>query len=100
MADAQQQNVISFDIIDRNILDSGENIIDTLTEDERNEVQQVVTLLEAADRDSLEDFKNKTNLLRHNPINDAELNRLAGKNNAQSTSYQTKWAICVFKGRK
>ena len=52
-------------------------------------VQNVVSLLESSKANSLNEFENETNLLRYNPIDSSELDRLAGKNNAQSTGYQS-----------
>ena len=69
-----------------------------LTEDEQNEVENVVTLLESAQTDNLNDFKNNQNLLRHKPVDITELDRLAVKNNVLGTGYQTEWAVAVMKG--
>ena len=70
----------------------------TLTAEEQNEVQSVVTLLEKAQEDNLNDFEEDPNLLWHKPVENNELDRLAGKNSALSTNYQTKWAIAETKG--
>ena len=99
MANAESERVVTFDIFENALLDDSENLLSTLTEDEQNEVDNVVTLLEIAKEDSMQDFENETNLLRHNPIDNTELDRLAGKNNALSTSYQTKWSVAVMKGQ-
>ena len=98
MADANTEEVISFNLMGSTLIDNDKNVFEELTEEEMKEVDSVVTLLEAAEGDSLKDFENTENLLRHIPVNNDELDCLAGKNNAQSTSYQTKWAICVIKG--
>ena len=98
MANAEDETVVTFDIID-NISVENDNIFANFTEEEKKEVENVVTLLEAAKADSLHDFENENNLLRHNPVDSTELDRLAGKNNAKTTSYQTKWAIAVVKGK-
>ena len=95
MADA----VVTFDIIEGNILDNGSNLFENLTEDEKQEVENVVTLLESAKEDSLKEFEPGSNAARHNTVDSSELDRLAGKNNSQSTNYQTKWAISVIKGK-
>ena len=89
---------ITFDLFNNSLLDNAENILTNLTEEKQNEVDQVVTLLECAKEDSLKDFENENNLLFHRPIDPTKLNCLAGKNNAISTSYQTKWAVAVLKG--
>ena len=72
MADAPQESVVTFDLLDTTLIDSND-ILSNLTEDEQNEVENVVTLLEIAQEDSLKDFKNDTNLLRHKPVNNSEL---------------------------
>ena len=56
MAEAAS-DIQTFDIIDRFILDSEQNILQNLTEEECEEVDNVVTLLEAAKEDSVEQFK-------------------------------------------
>ena len=99
MADAIDETTVFFDISDAQLLDTDEDILTKLTEDELKEMNDVVTLLDGAKEDSLNDFENQNNLLRHKPIDDAELDRLAGKNNALSTTYQTRWSICVLKGK-
>ena len=97
MANASADNVVTFDLLGEVMMD-GQDILSKLTEEEQSEVHKVVTLLESAQEDSLKDFENDTNLLRHKPIDNCELDRLAGKNNALSTTYQTKWAVAVAKG--
>ena len=95
-------DVVNFDIIDGIILDSGDNVLQNLTEDERMEVNNVVTLLESAQEDSLQHFdldENTTCGTQHKNVSEEELDRLAGKNNAQVTSYQTKWASVVMKAK-
>ena len=57
MADAHKK-IVSFDIFDDSFLDNNESLLQNLTEDEQNEVENVVTLLESAQTDSLNDFKN------------------------------------------
>ena len=97
MADAPQEVIVTFDILEDTIMD-GDNILSNLSEAEQQEVEKVVTLLECAETDSLKQFENDTNLLPHKPVDSTELDRLANKNNAVSTSYQTKWTIAVAKG--
>ena len=71
MANADRESIVTFDIFDESIV-GNENILASLTEEEKNEVENVVTLLETAKQDSLHEFENDTNLLRHNPIDNSE----------------------------
>ena len=91
--DNAQEAPVTFDLLEEGVLTDLAN----LTEDEQNEVQNVVSLLEEAEGDSLLDFEPPENA-RHNPIDCGELDRLAGKNQALNTGYQTKWAVEVLKG--
>ena len=100
MADSADATFASFDIIDENLLDPAKNMFNTLTDDEIKEVNQVVTLLESATSNSLDDFEENSIVLRHKPVTTDKLDRLAGKNNAESTSYQTRWAVSVMKGKR
>ena len=56
MAEAVSDH-ISFDIIDGFILESDQNVFENLTEEERVEMNSVVTLLESAQEDSLQHFE-------------------------------------------
>ena len=99
MAGADSEVVI-LDLLDDIVLDKSTNLLDTLTEEEREEVENVVTLLDCAKEDSLQHFEltdESDSTGRHKNINEEELDRLAGKNSAASTSYQTKWVVCVMK---
>ena len=97
------EHVASFDIYDSSVLLNGTDFLDNLTKDEREEIQNVVTLLESAKEDSMEQFEpleNTTkNSVRHKIVTDSELDRLAGKNSAQATLYQTRWAVVVMKDK-
>ena len=98
MAEASTSQV-TFELIDDYILDNNESFLENLTADEQTEIDSVVTLLESAKEDSMEQFEPGENTNRHKEVNDSELDRLAGKNSAQSTTYQTKWAVVVMKDR-
>ena len=99
MAEAGNDAVISFDIFDGSILDSTHNFVDDLTEDEQKEMENIVTLLESVPENSLDDFEPVQMSNRDKQVNDYKLDRLAGKNSAQSTTYLTKWAVIVFKDK-
>ena len=90
--------LVFFCISNEQLLNDGQNLLTNLTEDELKEMNDVVTLLEGDKEDSLKEFENENNLLRHKPVNDDKLDSLACKNNAQSTTYQTRWSICILKG--
>ena len=94
--------VVCFDIIDGLILDSGDNVFENLTEEEQMEVNNIVTLLESVKDNSLDDFETEGNITAANcckNVSEAELDRLAGKNTAQATAYQMKWAVVSIKGK-
>ena len=98
MADADETTV-TFDLFSTEILNENSNILENLTEEEMTEVNHVVTLLETAEKNSLDDFEDPQETeLRHKPVTDNELDRLASKNNANTTGYQTRWAVAVMKG--
>ena len=98
MAEASTSQV-TFDLIDGYILDNNESFLDNLTTDEQTELDSVVTLLESAKEDSMEQFEPDENSNCHKQVNDSELDHLAGKNSAQSATYQTKWAVVVMKDK-
>ena len=56
MASADSE-VITFDLIGDIMLDKNTNLLDTLTEEEHQEVENVVTLLDCAKEDSLQHFE-------------------------------------------
>ena len=81
-------------------MDNLENLIDNLTEAEQKEMENIVTLLDSVPKDSLQDFEvDIPNPNRHKKVNDDELDRLASKNNALATTYQTKWSVVVFQDK-
>ena len=90
--------VIFFEIFDGNILDREENLTEQLTQEEREEIMNIVESLPSVNSHELLDFATPVKVLCHKSVNADELDRLACKNNAESTGYQTKWAITVFKG--
>ena len=101
MAEAAS-DVVTFDILEGIYVDSNSDILDSLTEEERAEVTNVVTLLDCANEDSLQHFEvdeNTASANRHKKLSNEELDRLAGKNSAQATSYQTKWAVAVIRDK-
>ena len=69
-----------------------------MTEDEKQEVDNVVSLLDSVNSRELVNFCTQETKPRHRSVDESELDRLAGKNNTFATNYQTKWAITVFKG--
>ena len=93
---------VTFDILNGIILEADETILDNLTEDEQLEVTNVIKLLDSAKEDSLNDFEtdaNTTSATRHKNVCNDELDRLASKNSALATTYQTKWAVAVIKAK-
>ena len=62
---------------------------------------RIVSELESVNSREVIDFATQQDTIlpqRHKEVTDLELDRLASKNNAESTVYQTRWAITVFKG--
>ena len=96
MSDAQ---VVTFDLLDPNLLGSSEDVITELNDEELKEVVNVVELLDCAKGDSLDDFEVQTKALQHKAVTSDELDRLASKNSAQNTTYQTQWAVAVMRGK-
>ena len=102
MANSASDMPVTFDLIDGIIADSDLTLLETLMQEEQDEVNNVVTLLDTAKDNSLDQFEPSENspfAARHKCVSDEELDRLAGKNSAQSTSYQTKWAVVVMKDK-
>ena len=99
MAESAGDAVVNFELLDPIIWDGTTNLYENLTKEEQEEVDNVVTLLDSAKSNSLDEFDNNKNLARHKPIDNSELDRLAGKNSTQSTAYQTKWALSVIKDK-
>ena len=74
MAEAAS-DAVTFDILDGIILESDDTILDNLTEEERLEVTNVVTLLES-EEDSLQHFEldqNTASAARHKSVCNDEL---------------------------
>ena len=90
MAESASDVPVTFDLLDGIIVENGVPLLGTLTADEQAEVENVVTLLDSANENSLEQFdieENTTVTTRHKQVSENELDRLAGKNTAQATSY-------------
>ena len=90
---------VTFDIIDMDQL-SDDNLLDEkLTQEEFQEIENIVTEMEGVNSAELVDFVSQETTLQHKPITDRELDRLASKNSALTTQYQMKWAQVVIKGQ-
>ena len=95
-------DTVTFDIFDGIILEGDQTILDNLKEDEQLEVTNVRSLLDSAKEDSMNDFEtdaNTTSDSNHKIVCNDELDRLASKNSALATTYQTKWAVAVIKAK-
>ena len=100
MAEPKQpgfSDIITFDIFDESDCDNNQIMVGHLTQEEEEEIHNVVSLLDSVNSKELIDFTSHENNIRHKPINLVELDRLAGKNNAITTNYQTKWALAVLR---
>ena len=101
MAEAAS-DLVTFDIFDGIVLDPDDTMLESLTDEEHLEVTNIVTFLESAQEDSLQHFEidqNTTSATRHENVCNEELDRLASKNSALATTYQTKWAVAVIKAK-
>ena len=68
--------------------------------DEKEEIAMVLSQLESVNSKELMDFATQETGGRHLTVSKSELDRLASKNNAEMTNYQTKWAVTVLRGKK
>ena len=90
--------VVTFDLSEANLIDANNLFNEKLTQEEQEEITTIVTELEAVNSCELVDFATQEVTAHHKQITQDELDRLARKNSADSTVYQTKWAITVLKG--
>ena len=93
-AEESAADVIALDIFDGSVLVNDGTSMRNLTEEEKNEVAQIMQVIRSTQSNTDDEPK----AARHKPVNADELDRLALKNSAESTSYQTKWALTVFQG--
>ena len=91
---------ITFDIFGDSDFNDGTFLVETMTNKEQEEIETVVELLDNVNSKELIDFATQQTKHHHRHVNESELDRLAEKNNAQTTVYQTKWAVTVLKGKK
>ena len=90
---------MNFNIVGVIILEANVDLLETLSEDELQEVNHVVTLLDCdcTKENSINDFDIEQTNLHHKQVTETELDHLTSKNSTQSTTYQTKWAVVVIK---
>ena len=98
MADNPEEIMYSFDISDDALLEGAEILMRDITPKEKEQLDEAVKAVQSIQNDSMEDFQPVQKPLRHKPVDQAELDRLAGKNSAETTAYQTKWAATAMKG--
>ena len=90
--------IITFDIFDGKEL-TEEDIFNTgISQDEVQEIANVVQAMDGVNSREIIDFCSQQNETRHRSVSDNELDRLAGKNNAITTNYQTRWALTIIQG--
>ena len=97
------EDAITFDLIEDNVFD-GDIILDgNITEGEKEEMYAIVDQIDGVNSRELIDFTSQEfaphTKHRHKTVGEDELDRLGGKNMAENTQYQTKWATTVMKGR-
>ena len=101
MAEASTSSVqvpIVFDLFSETDDPDFNFLSEEMSKDEKQEITTVISLLDSVNSKELMDFSTQQTESRHRSINESELDRLAAKNNALTTNYQTKWAVAVFKG--
>ena len=102
-ADDRFSEVVSFDFLPEDLLDSDIILSENIDPANKEDIMSLVEQLNNATSREVIDFVSQDTPqlpLRHKGVTDAELDRLAAKNSAEATIYQTKWAITVFKGKK
>ena len=101
-ADEVFSDVISMDIFGENLLNSETILYESVSNEDKEDILKLVGEIESATSREVIDFTSQetpTLPQRHKSLTDADLDKLAAKNNAEATVYQTKWAITVFKGK-
>ena len=83
--------VYTYDLINRTFINEGDEILDNLTAEEKEEIEKVLHTIRATQATNPDQ-------IRHKPIDSVELDWLAGNNSAETTGYQTKWALTVLQG--
>ena len=68
--------------------------------DEKEEIAILFSQVEGVNSKELIDFATQETGGRHLTVSESELDRMASKNNAETTNYQTKWAVTVLRGKK
>ena len=94
----QFSDVITFNIFGDEDTNQSTIFTENLTQDEREEIATVVLMIEGANSQELINFTVPENNVGHKSVSESELDRLAGKNSAVTTQYQTKWAVTVTRG--
>ena len=102
MAEDANEQAVTFDILDNSVL-SVDIIIDgDITEAEKEEMYAIVEQIDGVNSRELIDFTSQEFAPPakpcHKVVTENELDWLAGKNMAENTLYQTKWATTVMKG--
>ena len=87
-----KSSVITFDLLDNSLSLDDFQIIGQLTQAEQEEIANVVSVIDGVNSRELVDFSMQQNERHHKGVSDVKLDCLAGKNNAITTQYQTKWA--------
>ena len=89
---------VTFDLFNDIGLVNDLNITDKLSQEEKDEVMDIVNNINPEEFAQEIEQAQPVKSNRHLGIQDTELDRLAAKNNALETHYQTTWAKTVFLG--
>ena len=101
-ADGDFADDFSVELFEGDILNSDTILSETISEEQREELFKICDEIQHSTTREVIDFSTPEEAKlpqRHKHVSDKELDRLASKNSAETTLYQTKWAVTVFKGR-
>ena len=99
--DSANPDVITFDILDDSVVLESNALTEKLTQEEKEEICRVIGEFEGANSAELVDFTSQefaSVTPHHKSVTPEELDRLAGNNSSENTTYQMKWAVTVMKG--
>ena len=102
MVEAVNDDVITFDLYDDTKLPNAVILDSNLTQEEQDEMIAIVEQIDGVNSRELINFTSQEYTApakpRHKAVTNEELDRLASKNMADNTLFQTKWSVTVIKG--
>lgn len=98
----ENSEIVTFDLFDGNLLLQDDIVLQELTEEQREAIQNHMDTAHASDpqeKDTdFQAFEEQAATSRHVMCTATDVDKIAGQNNTDSTKWQTKWAVTVFKG--